>query len=231
MQVLYVEDSKTLREGVAIALRKASYVVTTAADGTEGLEIAQTNDFAVIILDVMLPGISGLEILRRLRAEKNPAAVLILTSRQAVEDRIDGLDLGCDDYMVKPFDIRELLARVRALVRRGFETRSARIEVGKLRVDPSTRRAYYGDREVLLRPREFDVLELFALRAGKLVTRFDLLNHLYDHATDLKSNAIDSAICTLRKRLTEAGANDVITTVSRRGYLLEADGRDHADHT
>lgn len=228
MQVLYVEDSKTLREGVSLALRKDGYTVTATGDGREGLEQAQFDNFDLIILDVMLPGMNGIEILRTLRAEGNKTPILILTARLAVEERIEGLDVGCDDYLVKPFDIRELLARARALIRRQFDSQDSTLKIGKLRVETATRRAYYDDTPLAIRAREFDILELLALKAGKLVSRQDILEHVYDHAKDLKSNAIDAAVCILRKHLSEAGADKMITTVIRRGYVLEGNDNEHA---
>jgi DNA-binding response OmpR family regulator len=221
MQVLYVEDSPTLRETVSFGLHREGFTVTTAADGNEGLNAALIYEYDVIVLDVMLPGIDGYEVLKRLRAEGNSAEILLLSARSSVDDRVFGLDLGADDYLVKPFAFSELVARIRTLVRRKFGTKENVISVGGLRIDLSSRRLFSESEEVKIRPREFDILGYLALRAGKVVSRTELIEHLYDHAATLKSNAVDSAICNLRKTLENAGHGDLITTVPRRGYLLE----------
>jgi len=222
MKILYVEDSPTLRKSVAKGLRRAGYTVTVSADGPEGLDIALVHDFDVIVLDVMLPGLSGFEILKRLRDSGDRTEVLLLTARISVEDRVTGLDLGADDYLVKPFAFEELLARIRVLVRRSFESKTNVLFFAGIRIDLSARRIFFQDREISLRPREFDILECLALKSGKIVSRTELIEHVYDHAVDLKSNTVDSAICNIRKCLSDAGAEHIITTVPRRGYLLDA---------
>jgi DNA-binding response OmpR family regulator len=179
------------------------------------------HEFDAIILDVMLPGLSGFEILRRLRKEGNETEVLLLTARSGIEDRVEGLDLGADDYLVKPFAFEELLARLRVLMRRRFGRIVDDLRLGNLRIDFAARRLFVVDKEVSLRPREFDIFEYLAQRSGKVVSRTQLVEHAYDHAKNLSSNAIDSAICTVRKHLAGAGADVTITTVPKRGYVLD----------
>ncbi|MCL4159876.1 UNVERIFIED_CONTAM: hypothetical protein GTU68_027872 [Idotea baltica] len=221
MQILYVEDSPTLRISIASGLKKEGYHVTTASDGDEGLNAALIYDYDVIILDVMLPGVNGFEILRQIREAGNSAAVLMLTARVNIEDRVSGLDLGADDYLTKPFAFDELLARLRALLRRKFDAKSSVVTLAGLKIDLTARRLFFCDRELVVRPREFDILGYLALHLGKVVSRSELIEHLYDHATDLRSNVVDSAICNLRKILSQAGCPDIIETIPRRGYLLE----------
>jgi len=221
MQVLYIEDSATLRKSVSLGLRQAGFNVTTAADGNEGLNAALVYDYDVIVLDIMLPGLNGYEILKRLRAEGCSAEVLLLSARSSVEDRVAGLDLGADDYLVKPFAFSELVARVRSLVRRKFGAKENTVTMGDLRIDLAARRVFFRETEIRIRPREFDILGYLALRAKKVVSRTEIVEHLYDHAADLKSNAIDSAICNLRKALDAVGCGEWIATIPRVGYLLD----------
>ncbi len=220
MRLLYVEDSKTLRETVARGLRKAGFTVDVAADGSEGLDAAMASVYDVVILDVMMPEMDGFEVLQEMRKADIDSEVLMLTARIAIEDRVAGLESGANDYLVKPFAFDELLARVRALVRRRYNNQSSSIEIGPLTIDVGARMATFADREVALRPREFDILEYLALRKGETVSRIDIHDHIYDHAAELKSNAIDAAVCVLRKKLADAGVPELIATVPRRGYRL-----------
>ena len=221
MQVLYIEDSATLRKTVSIGLRQAGFIVTTASDGIEGLNSALIYHYDVIVLDIMLPGLNGYEVLKRLRAEGNEAQVLLLSARSGVEDRVAGLDMGADDYLVKPFAFSELVARIRSLMRRKFGAKENVLSVGELRIDLLARRLTFREEELRLRPREFDILAYLALRAKRVVSRTELVEHLYDHAADLKSNTIDSAICGIRKVLDGVGCGAWISTIPRRGYLFE----------
>ncbi len=221
MRILYVEDSPTLRSAVSIGLKDAGYSVTTASDGTEGLNAAQIYDFDVILLDIMLPGLNGYAILRELRKEKNEADIILLSARAELDDRITGLDMGADDYLVKPFAFEELLARIRALKRRRFGMKTNTVELGALKIDISAKQIFFSGKEISLRPREFDILEYLAMNRGKTVTRTELTDNLYDHAKDLKSNAIDSAICNIRKALADVGCENIISTIPRRGYLFD----------
>lgn len=221
MRILYIEDSSSLRETIARGLKNEGFIVSVAEDGLTGLDEALIAEYDVIIIDVMLPGMNGFEVLGELRKAKIDSQVLMLTARASIEDRVHGLESGADDYLVKPFAWKELLARVRNLIRHRYGQQSNNLDIGELKIDTLARRIWYRDTELRLRPREFGILEYLALRVGKIVSRTELSEHVYDHAVDLKSNAIDSAICNIRKKLALAGCDDVIATVPRRGYLLE----------
>jgi len=221
MKVLLVEDYVPLRKSVARGLQEAGFAVDATGDGEEGLWYARSGDYDVIVLDLMLPKVDGLTILRRLREREDPVPVLILTARDTVPDRVRGLDLGADDYLVKPFAFDEFLARVRALVRRKYETRSPSVQVGDLTVDTSRRTARRGGRTIELTPREYALLELLALRAGQVVSRTEIWEHLYDFAAEPASNVIDVYIGHLRKRLEAGGRPRLIHTRRGLGYMLD----------
>ena len=221
MKVLLVEDYVPLRKSVARGLQEAGFAVDATGDGEEGLWYARSGDYDVIVLDLMLPKVDGLTILRRLREREDPVPVLILTARDTVPDRVRGLDLGADDYLVKPFAFDEFLARVRALVRRKYETRSPSVQVGDLTVDTSRRTARRGGRTIELTTREYALLELLALRAGQVVSRTEIWEHLYDFAAEPASNVIDVYIGHLRKRLEAGGRPRLIHTRRGLGYMLD----------
>ncbi len=221
MRVLYVDDSKVLRDTVSRGLRKAGFAVDLAEDGPTALDIALVGEYAVVVLDVMLPGKDGFEVLRELRESGNQSQIMMLTARVEIADRVRGLESGADDYLVKPFAWEEFLARIRTLVRRRYRQPKDLLELGNLRIDLRARRAWVGQNELVLRPREFGILEYLGLRGGQVVTRTEILEEVYDHSIDLKSNAIDAAVCNLRKLLADEGVNDAIKTIPRRGYLME----------
>ena len=221
MRVLFVEDSNHLRNYVAKALKRAGYAVDTAPDGEEGLYLAETTEYDAIILDLMLPKIDGIEILKRLRTGGCKTHLLILTARTAVADRVAGLELGADDYLPKPFAIEELVARVHALVRRGYDTKRSVITIGSLEVDTAAKRVTLDNEDLTVPPREYALLEYLAMRKGQIVSREEIENHVYDHAKEVRSNAVDSAVCLLRKRLHQ-GDQQFLKTVHRQGYILEA---------
>ena len=221
MKVLLVEDSERLQASVARALRRSGYAVDTAADGEEGLWLAQSHDYDVIILDIMLPKLDGLSVLRRLRAAGKTVHVLLLTARDTVEDRVRGLNTGADDYLIKPFALDELLARVQALCRRGYGEKQPRLVIGDLEIDTGARRATRRGEPVELGPREYRLLEYLALRRGQLVTRTEIETHIYDSQVEPMSNVVDSAICTLRRKITPPGAVPLIRTRRGLGYVLD----------
>lgn len=224
MRVLLIEDSDRLRGALELGLRKEGFAVDTASDGPAGLSYARNNPYDVVVLDLMLPGIDGLTILETLRAEGVETHVLVLTARDTVADRVRGLSLGADDYLVKPFAFDELVARLRALVRRKYQSKSPRIEVGGLLVDLEARQASCDGEPLPLTPREYALLELLAIRRGKVVSREEIEDALYDEHTLPNSNAVDSAVCRLRAKMAEAQGAPSITTRRGHGYLLEEAG-------
>jgi two-component system, OmpR family, copper resistance phosphate regulon response regulator CusR len=220
MRVLVVEDYKPVRDSVAKGLREAGFGVDVAGDGGEGLWMAENNEYDVIVLDLMLPKVSGLDVLSRLRQAGCQTHVLVLTARGDLEDRVRGLELGADDYLPKPFAFKELLARVRALVRREYRRKSPTLVVGELRLDTAAQRVWVGDEEKTLTAREYALLEYLVMRQGEVVSRTDIWNHLYDWLSAATSNVVDVYIGYLRKKL---ASPSLIQTVRGRGYSV---GRD-----
>ncbi len=220
MRLLIVEDYRPLQQSLTKGLREAGFAVDTTRDGQEGLWYAMGNDYDVIILDLMLPGIDGLEILKRLRAKGRQSHILILTAKDTLEDRVTGLDLGADDYLVKPFAFKELLARVRALLRRSYRQKNPRIKVKDLRIDLTTQRVWRGRQEIALTPREYGLLEYLAMRAAETVSRTDIWEHVYEFNSAASSNVVDVYIGYLRKKIEQAGKPLLIHTVRGRGYFL-----------
>lgn len=223
MRVLLVEDSERLRKSVAAALKKSGYAVDIAADGDEGLWLALGHHYDAIVLDIMLPGRDGLSVVAELRRRDLPTHVLLLTARDTVDDRVRGLRAGADDYLIKPFALEELLARVQALCRRTYGSKNPRLIIGDLEIDTATREVRRGGQPVTLKPREYALLEYLALRRGEVVTRRDIETHIYDEAVDPMSNVVDSAISQLRKRLGSPGAPPLIHTRHGHGYILKAE--------
>jgi len=226
MRVLLIEDYAPLRKSVSQGLREAGFAVDAAADGAEGFWYARSNPYDVIILDLMLPQMDGLTILRRLRDAGNPAHILILTARDAVSDRVRGLELGADDYLVKPFAFAELLARVRALIRRRYDAKSPVLRVGDLEIDTAARVVRRAGRTIKLTAREYALLEFLALRAGQVVSRTDIWEHIYEFDSSAQSNVVDVYIGYLRRKLEQPGLPRLIHTRRGQGYVL-AESKDH----
>ena len=220
MRLLIVEDYRPLQQSLTKGLREAGFAVDTTRDGQEGLWYATGTEYDVIILDLMLPGVDGLEILKKIRSQGRKSHVLILTAKDTVEDRVAGLDLGADDYLVKPFAFEELLARIRALLRRGYRQKNPRIKVKDLRIDLTTQRVWRGGQEITLTPREYGLLEYLAMRAGQTVSRTDIWEHVYEFNSAASSNVVDVYIGYLRKKIERAGKPLLIHTVRGRGYFL-----------
>lgn len=224
MRILIVEDSNVLRESLEQGLREAGYAVDSVADGRRGLIHARTTDYDAIVLDLGLPELDGLSVLRTLRERGLLTPVLVLTARDSVEDRVLGLRTGADDYLVKPFALAELLARVGALIRRAKGSATPIIRVGTLTIDTSARTIRVGEgRAIELAPREYALLEYLAHRAGRPVTRHELEEHLYDDRARVMSNAVDSAVCALRATLENAGCPAIIHTRRKVGYVLSSE--------
>ena len=220
MKVLVIEDFDLLRDSLADGLREAGFAVDATGDGEEGLWYATSGDHDVIVLDLMLPGVDGLSILKRLRRERSAVHVLILTAKDTLEDRVRGLDGGADDYLVKPFEFAELLARVRALVRRKYETKSPVIRVADMEVDTAERVVRRGGARVELSGREYAMLELLAHRAGQVVTRSDIWAHVYEFDSAADSNVVDVFIAHLRRKIERGGLPRLIHTRRGHGYVL-----------
>jgi len=221
MRLLLVEDSPRLQKSVSAALRRTGYSVDVAGDGEEGLWFAQTHDYDAIVLDIMLPKLDGLTVLRRLREKGQSTHVLLLTAKDTVPDRVLGLESGADDYLVKPFALEEMLARVQALCRRAYGKKNDVIAVGPLTVDTRARRALCDGRPLELTTREFSLLEYLARRRGEPVARAEIEAHIYDENADPMSNVVDSAVCILRKKLSALTATALIHTRRGFGYVLD----------
>jgi DNA-binding response OmpR family regulator len=220
VRVLVVEDSDLLRDSIAKGLREAGYSVDVAADGENGLWLAKSNDYDVIVLDLMLPKLDGMTLLSELRVQGNSSHVLILTAKDSTEDRIAGLDCGADDYLVKPFSFGELLARVRALVRREYRNKSPTMTLSDLEVDTNNRVVRRGGRPIELTPREYALLEYLTLRAGQVVSRADIWEHLYEFDSTATSNVVDVLVKRLRQKLEAHESPRLIHTKRGFGYLL-----------
>ena len=217
MRVLIIEDEPRLARNIARALKtRAAYVVDTCFNGTDGLHMALTNPYDLVILDLILPDTDGLKVLQSLREQGRRTPVLVLTARSATDDVVRGLDLGCDDYLTKPFKLDELVARCRALVRRSYDRPDPVLSVGGLSINTATREVTWNRRQQRLPATEYRLLEYLAMRAGQVVPKEDILEHLYDFGSDRFSNVIEVYVSMLRKRF----GREVITTVRGQGYVL-----------
>jgi two-component system OmpR family response regulator len=223
MRVLIVEDDLRMASLVRRGLMGEGLAADVASSGENALWLAQAHPYDAIVLDVMLPGLDGFETCRRLRGAGVWAPVLMLTARDAVEDRVAGLDSGADDYLVKPFAFAELLARLRALARRGEGERPAVLAVGDLQLDPATREVSRGGTPVQLSAKEFALLEAFMRRPGEVLSRLHLLEHAWDFAYENRSNVVDVYIRRLRRKIDEPFGRETLETIRGAGYRLRED--------
>ena len=221
MRILLVEDDTILADALCRALVQSAYAVDVVADGEQADNALAIESYDLAILDIGLPGLSGLDVLRRLRARRSTVPVLLLTALDALADRVRGLDLGADDYLSKPFDLPELEARVRALLRRGGSTSTPFLQHGRLRLDTVGRRVVYDEQPVELSARELSVLELLLMREGRVVSKEHMVNHLYGWGDEVGANAIEVYVYRIRKKLEPLGCE--IRTVRGMGYLMERD--------
>ena len=224
MRILVVEDELKMASLLQRGLVEEAHAADVARTGGDALVMARAVEYDAIVLDVMLPGLNGFEVCRRLRDVGVWSPVLMLTARNAVEDRVAGLDAGADDYLPKPFAFAELLARLRALVRRGAHERPAVVEVGDLRLDPATRQVWRGDAEIQLSAKEFALLETFMRRPGQVLSRFQLLEHAWDYAYENRSNVVDVYVRYLRDKVDRPFGRRSLETVRGAGYRLRKDG-------
>ncbi|MDF7807008.1 response regulator transcription factor [Pontiellaceae bacterium B12219] len=221
MRILLVEDAVSLRKPVVKALKASGYAVDETGDGEEGYWLASEHEYDVILLDIMLPHMDGHEILKKLRADGNETPVLFLTAKDTIEDRVAGLRLGADDYLVKSFAIEELIARVEALGRRRYRKSTPVLKVGDLELDSSAKKVARGGKELKLSAQLFTLLEFLMLCAGEVVSRSDIEEHIYDEQADPMSNVIDTAVCALRRAIkTPESDAPLIHTRRGQGYMI-----------
>lgn len=220
MRCLLIEDYTPLRKNIAECLTEEGFIVDASATGDEGLWFAENHPYDTIILDVMLPGIDGIAILKKLRTLQDKTPVIIISARDSLNHRVEGLNSGADDYLVKPFALVELVARVRALMRRGYGHESTVLRIGGLTLDCTAKTVLRDGGEISLTRREYHLLEYLAMRAGQPVSRTDIWEHVYEDQTGGSSNTVDVYIGYLRKKLNAGGKPELIHTRRGHGYLL-----------
>lgn len=221
MKLLIIEDSERLRRSLGLGLRSAGFAIDLAADGQEGLAFVEVNTYDVIVLDLMLPRLDGLTLLKTMRSQGNHSDVLILSAKDQIEDRVRGLELGADDYMIKPFAFDELCARIKTLGRRRHNVKSPIISLGEISVDTARRQATNSIGPLPLTPTEYELLECLALRRGRVISKEQLRDWLYDSNSEACSNVIEVLVSTLRKKLRLVTREDIVKTQRGFGYIIE----------
>ena len=221
VKILLVDDSQRLLRSLSQGLTRLGYAVDVAGDGEEGLDLAETYAYHVIVLDLMLPGLPGLEVLRRLRARGSDVHILILSARDRVDDRVKGLELGADDYLVKPFAFDELCARIQALVRRRHQTKNPIIRLGSLEIDAARRRVSRDGAPLHLTPSEYALLEFLAYQRGRVFSQAQLVEHLHRSDSDVSSNVIEVLVSGLRRKIHARGEPPILRTRRGFGYVVE----------
>ncbi len=221
MRLLVVEDEKTLADLIKEGLEEEGFSVDVAYDGQEGLFMAQNEPFDLVVLDIMLPEIDGMEILKSMRNNKITTPVLMLTAKSDVEDKVSALNIGADDYLTKPFSFEELLARIKAVLRRNFKEASNIIRIADLKLDLSTREVERAGKKIDLTAREYALLEYLALNKNRLLTRTDITEHIYNYEFDFDSNVVDVTVTRLRKKIDKDFKKKLIHTVRGVGYMIK----------
>lgn len=227
MKILLIEDEEDLVEALAHGLKKNGYAVDMATDGRDGLDLSYINDYDLIILDLNLPSMDGLDILTEIRKRDQECKILILSARSDYSQRIEGLDRGANDYLVKPFDFGELLARVRALLRRTFIQQDTKLEYGDLMIDTAKRAVTYRHQPVELSPKEFAILEYLMIHKGRAISAEEIMEHVWHSDNDMFSNAVKVHISTLRKKLNVYSDEDIIFNIRGAGYIINEKETDH----
>lgn len=222
MKLLLIEDSERLRRTLGAGLRKSGFAVDLAADGASGLALAQSQSYDLIVLDLMLPKLGGLELLKRVRASGSGVHVLILSARDRTDDRVRGLNIGADDYLVKPFAFDELLARINALVRRRYGSKRPTVTIGEVELDTNARLVRVAGSVVPLTRLEYRLLELLMLRRGRVHSREQIFDHLYDIDSDCSSNRVEVLMYSLRRKLQCGQSPELIVTRRGQGYVIES---------
>lgn len=225
MRVLIVEDEKRMAALLKKGLEEENHSVTLAHDGPAGLEMAELYEFDAIVLDIMLPGLDGFEVARRLRRNGNPTPILILTARDAVPDVVKGLDVGADDYLTKPFAFDEFMARLRSVARRGHSPRPARLQVADLTLDPATRQIFRGSQEIQLTPTEYRLLDFLIRRAGRVVSRNTIIEAVWGFDQEIEENTLDAFVRLLRTKVDREFKHKLIHTVRGVGYTVRANSK------
>jgi len=221
MRVLLVEDSERMQKSLALALQKRGYAVDAVGNGEEAVWLGSEHAYDVILLDIMLPGLDGMQVLRKLRQKSIDTPVLMLTTKGDVSDRVAGLEAGADDYLPKPFALPELLARVDTLVRRRYADKNPKIRLGDLEIDTGARLVRRGEEAIPLTPREYKLIEYLARRRGEVVSKAEIEDHVYSEDRNIFSNAVESAISSLRRKLWPEGAEPLLQTRRGLGYIIE----------
>jgi two-component system copper resistance phosphate regulon response regulator CusR len=221
LRVLLVDDSQRLLSSLSQGLTRLGYTVDVAADGEDGLAFAETYEYDVIVLDLMLPGVPGLQVLRRLRARGRGVHILILSARDRVEDRVRGLQMGADDYLVKPFAFDELCARIQALVRRRYQAKNPIIRVGSVEIDTARREVSRGGTALHLTPSEYALLEFLARQPGRVFSQEQLVEHLRSSESEVSSNAVEVLVSGLRRKIHAVGEPPIVRTRRGFGYFVD----------
>ena len=221
MKVLIVEDSQRLRHALGEGLRRSGFTVDLAQDGEEGLNLASAIEYDVIVLDIVMPKLDGLSLLKEIRKKQNPANVIILSAKDMVEDRVEGLELGADDYMVKPFSFDELLARIKTLGRRKYEHKSPMVEIGQVTLDTSLREVRANDELLQLTRSEYNILEQLMLRHGRVISKTQLMEWISESNSSTTSNVVEVMVSSLRKKLEQINIEGFIKTKRGFGYYIE----------
>ncbi|MGC8891560.1 MAG: response regulator transcription factor [Candidatus Saccharicenans sp.] len=223
MKILVIEDHRPLAKSLSKGLKEENYTVDLALNGQEGHFLAESNSYDAIILDLMLPEVDGLTILKRWRQKGNQTPVLILTALDSPDQVVAGLDAGADDYLVKPFHFDELLARLRALIRREHQRKDPVLKISDLLIDTRKRKVWRGEKEIFLTAKEYSIIEYLAYHPGEVISRTELWDHLYDWASEATSNVIDVHIHHLRKKIDQSYSKKLIKTIKGGGYALKID--------